>query len=101
MSVLSRGAAVKKLVGCVIKEWRETKLKISQEDFAERYDIGDRFVRMIEGGQYLPSAMKFIRMVLDMDWTSRGRLMVGFRRIKRGEPIDDEWILWLCPGLRA
>ena len=45
---MSREAQVKQLVGSVIKEWREKKLKISVDAFAERYGMSDRFARMIQ-----------------------------------------------------
>lgn len=48
MNEWTREAAVKQLVGNVIIEWREKRLKIFEEAFAERYNISDRFVHMIQ-----------------------------------------------------
>ena len=95
MKEMTRESAVRELVGSIIKEWREKRLNISQEAFAERYGICDRFVRMIESGKYLPSSMNFIRMVMDMDWKNVAKLMLGFRRIKR----QAKWRVEATPAL--
>lgn len=79
----SHEVAVKRLFGRVVKEWREGTLKLSEADFGERYGRSDRFVRMIQAGQHLPSAMQFVRMVMDMDLGSLWKLMVGLGKIKR------------------
>lgn len=90
MSGISKEAALMWLVGSVIRKWREERLKLTEEKFAERYGISPRFLRMIQAGQRLPSCGKFIGMILDMDWKSRGALMIGFMRIKRGQLVGDE-----------
>jgi len=64
MNGTSRESAVKELFGSVIKQWREERLNISVDRFAERYDISDRFVRMIQSGKELPFCTLFISMVM-------------------------------------
>jgi hypothetical protein len=94
-------AEVKRLFGRVMQEWREGTLKISEADFGDRYKISDRFVRMIQAGQHLPSAMQFIRMVMDMDRGSVWKLMVGLGKIKRQANGDDEPTPDLSSGEKA